>query len=100
MSWFKKKEEETPLEKEIARILNELAQTNPASEEYSKLTKHLQDLTEIDVNEKNASKKEKVSPNAVANGVIGLLEVAVIMTYEKSHVIVTKAFSRLMRGRA
>lgn len=98
--WPWKEKEKTPLEEERDRILKEMSNCDPATEVYQTLARRLTELSEIDVKYKQSTKKEKISPNAIASGVIGLIELVAIMTYEKSHVLATKAFSRIMRGRA
>lgn len=97
--WPWKEKEKTPLEQERDRILKEMKNCDPATETYQTLTRRLTELSQIDAEYKKGEKKEKLSPNAIASGVIGLIEIVVIMTYEKGHVLATKAFGRIMRGR-
>lgn len=91
---------EDPLEKEMARLTEMLNSMAPCGDDYQAIVKRLSELTDISVKKKESRNREKLSPNAIASGVIGLIEVYAIMSYEKTSVIATKAFSRIMRGRA
>lgn len=99
IKWPWKEKEKDILELEINRLTLQLKDLDPLDEEYQTVTRRLTELSEVDAKRKQSIKKEKLSPNAVAGGVIGLIELFAIMTYEKSHVLATKAFSRIMRGR-
>lgn len=101
MKFQTKKDKRTMLEKEIDRLLVDMSKMNQDDPEYKKKAETLEKL--ITINQKCTNFKdgrEKLSPNTIAVVVGGLVEIALIMTYEQAHVIATKAFGRVLRGRA
>lgn len=95
MKLFTKRDKRTNLEKEIDAVLKHIETMDPASEDYTKIVKNLETLY--------AAKGEKpirrLSPDTIAIIIGGLLEIGLIMGYEKFSVISTKAWGRLIRGR-
>lgn len=101
MKFFAKKDKRGLLEKEIDRLLlkmNEMEDQN--SEEYKVASERVGKLIEINVKKNQSGDKKKLDPNTMAVVIGSCLELIIIMTYEKTNVIATKAFSRLLRGRA
>lgn len=93
---FKKKK--TYLEQEIEDIEILLRDTSPESkDEYDRLTSILGSLYALRDKEKNS--KKSIDPNTLAVIVGGLLELGLIMNYERFNVITTKGFSRIIRPR-
>ena len=98
---FQTKDKRTMLEKEIDRLLKSMSDMDQDDPEYKKKTETLEKL--ISINQKCTNMKdgrEKLSPNTLAVVVGGMLEMIIIMNYERAHVIATKAFGRILRGRA
>lgn len=99
---MRKKDKRTMLEKEIERILEKMSLIeNQTSVEYQRLATELDKLVQIDVKHKGATKvdRKKVDPNTLL--IIGgeFVMTFVIMTYEKTHVLATKALSHIPRPR-
>lgn len=98
---FQTKDKRTMLEKEIDRLIESMSKLEQDDPEYKKKTETLEKL--ISINQKCTNMKdgrEKLSPNTLAVVVGGMLEMVIIMNYERAHVIATKAFGRILRGRA
>lgn len=98
---FTKKDKRSMLEKEIDRLLKSMGDMDQDDPEYKKKAEMLEKLISINQKCTNARDgREKLSPNTVAVVVGGMLEMVIIMNYERAHVIATKAFGRILRGRA
>lgn len=101
MNIFTKKKVKGPLDDEIETVIKFMNQIqNKSCDDYQQHVAMLERLTAM--NEKLKGKdvnRERLSPNTIAVVVGGLLEMGVIMTYERGHVIATKAFNRILRGR-
>jgi hypothetical protein len=89
------REESSVLDEPIARILTEMNRTNPESEEYSTMIKHLERLSHI----KAESRPSRVSPDAMAVVVGNLLGILIIVAYEQKHVMVSKGLGFVIRAR-
>lgn len=101
MKFFTKKDKRTVLEKEIDRLLLKMSKMEDQnSEEYKTASERVGKLIEINVKRNQSVDKKKLDPNTLAVVIGGCLEMVIIMTYERTHVIATKAFSRILRGRA
>lgn len=72
------------------RILEEMLEYGPDSEEYPKLMSQLERLTEV---RKSKGKKMTVSLDNVILVAGNLLGILVIVAYEQKHVFVSKAVS-------
>ena len=83
---------------EIIDIVNtELKTTDPSSAEYSKLLDHLSTLHKI-ANDDNTS-RVRVSPDTWANIAGHLAGIALIVKYEETHVLASKAVSFVQKLR-
>ena len=91
------KDKRTNLEKEIDSVLDIMSTTQPASDEYKTMTESLEKLYKAKASE--SERKVKVSPDTIAVGVFGILQLLLIMRYEEARVITTKAFGYVMKGR-
>lgn len=87
---FGKKERKRTLDDEIGHILEALKNTAVGSEAYTIAVKNLEILYK-------ARNERKISPNSwlLASG--GIVEMLIIMAWEHSHIIPTKAFGILSR---
>ena len=91
---FKKKTtEKSPLDIEIATVQTALATKKPVDEDYNTILTHLERLYAL----KELEKPESISPDTKANVAANLIGIAMIVAYENSHVITTKALTFAMR---
>lgn len=84
------------IDEEIARITIEMNGADPTTEEFLDLVEKLGKLTDTRQKLSNVSGKEKynhIDVNAALGGIFGLVGIGLIMGYEKTHIITTKAFS-------
>lgn len=89
------KEEKYTIDREIERLLKEIEKLPVGSEEYLKAADTLKVMREA----RGVRSHSDIDINtviAVAANIIGLL---VVLNYEKTNVITTKAFGMLFRGR-
>lgn len=90
-----KKDKRTILEKEIESVVEIMGQHQPDSKEYTAMAKNLETLHkayEIQVG-------RKVKPDTkwlIAGNLAGLL---FVLCYENAHVITSKAFGLIIKGR-
>lgn len=86
---FKKKENplEAALDKAILEIHNEMKTFSAEDEEYAKLTQQLKELHAL------KQKPEPVNPNTLLLIAGNLTGIAMIIGFEKSHVMTTKALN-------
>jgi hypothetical protein len=80
-------EKPSPLDKQIASVLNDMDEYGPDSPEYPKLLKHLDKLYKM----KARDRRQHVSPDTLANVAGTLLSVLIIVGYERAHVMASKA---------
>lgn len=100
MPKIQRKDKRSMLDKEIDKILAQMEKVeNVLSDEYEQLSDRLGKLMEMK-GQKGFKEVRKLDPNTVIVVVGGITEIILIMTYEQGHVIATKAFSRVLRGRA
>jgi hypothetical protein len=81
----------------INQLLLDMQVAGPDSEEYPKMMKHLENLRNWRVEEQSTA---RVSPDKLAEIAGGLLTVLIIVGYERTNVITTKALSFLHRGKS
>ncbi len=93
MRIFTKNETLTPIDGQIASVLNEMNEMGVDSEDYPKLLTYLERLNELKVKER----REPVSRDTVASVVGNLMGILLIVAYEQKHVMTSKAFSHLIR---
>lgn len=81
------------LDDEIRRLTDHLANTNPVDEDYQKIAKNLQTLMDA-----RSNKNDRVISNEVIFAFLGnVLITLIVLNYEKTGVISTKAFNLLGR---
>lgn len=83
----------TPLEEEIARVMDDMAHVYTGSEEYALLLERLERLTKL----KEDRFRDKITPDGVLMVVGNLLGVGIIVGYEHAHVITSKALGQLLK---
>ena len=90
-----KKDKRTNLEKEIDRILKEAEYLNPDSEKYSQIAENIERLYKA----KSYEKDSKVSPDTMAVIIGNILGIVLILGYEKTNIITSKALGFVLKGR-
>lgn len=90
-----KKDDDSPLGKQIAAVLDEMTNVGVNSDEYSTLMTLLERLTKI----KAQVRRDPVSRDTLAVVVGHMLSTAFLVVYENKHVLrSTAAFQALQRG--
>ena len=95
MLHFGKKDKRTELDKRIDEGLNELSNLSITSESYDQAAKNVETLCKA----RSYEKPRKVSPDALFTGIISIGSILAILYYEQVHVITSKAFHLIPRGR-
>jgi hypothetical protein len=90
--WFTNKQKRK-LNEEINRTQLKLSNLDESSDEYQKTLSHLTKLFKL-----RDDLKIKVSP-AVVTGVIGIIQILLILNYEKTDILTSKASHFVSRGR-
>ena len=90
-----KKDKRTLLEKEIDNILKTMLTMDAGSEEYTVMAENLERLYKL----KAVDSTNKVSADTMALIAGNLLGLALIMSFEKTNIITTKALGFVLRGR-
>ena len=85
----------TNLEKEIDSVLAIMATWDPASKEYTAMTKNLEVLYKA----RNEEKTRRVKPDTFLVVAGNLLGIILILGYEETNVIRSKAMSFVLKGR-
>lgn len=85
----KPKPEPTELDKAISHAFETLEQFEPNSDEYVKITKQIQLLTNL--RNESKDKADKISKDALLAGAVSLAGIIAILGYEKANVITSKA---------
>lgn len=88
-----RKQEENPVDREIARLMSEMDTMSMFSEEYDKALDHLERLKKL----KNGKRLRPINWDTVIIAGANLLGVLIIVAYEQKHVITTKAFNERIR---
>lgn len=92
---FTKKDKRTDLEKEIHSVLCNMSTYSPTDNEYIEMVEILERLYKL----KEKEPKTKVSPDTIAIIAGNLLGIALILGYEKTNVLTSKALGFVVRGR-
>lgn len=111
--------EDTKLDEEIESVLNCMKDEDPDSDEYKKMNSNLEMLYRSKSNDKNylaeylklsesleklkksEAQSEKQFPwKEITVGIIGLIQIIVILKHEELNVISSKAFGMIFKGRA
>lgn len=87
--------EKTGLETTITTLISEMASHEGDSEEYTKMVDNLETLYKL----KAEDKPDRVDRNTIAIVAGNLLGILVIVGFEKSHVMTSKALSNLLKPR-
>jgi hypothetical protein len=90
-------EEPTPLETEIARLLDIVSRINPDDEKYADVADQIVKLYKLKEVDSNVDSKKRVSPDTLAVIIANLLGIGAIIGYEHAGVISSKAFGLVMR---
>lgn len=85
------KDEATPLEGAINSLISHLETLEPGTELYQETVAALKVLVEARAIEKTANRKASVSPDVIAAMIGHLAGIAMIIGFEKAHVITSKA---------
>lgn len=89
------KSEKTPLDQEIDRLFAELASEDPGSDTYSQINDQLVKLYKL----QEVHSTKRLSADTVATICAHLTGIAVIVGYERAHVISSKAVGFLTKLR-
>lgn len=81
------------LDEQIDAVLEDMKQYGPTSPEYPELMKHLDKLYEL----KTKDKSKPVSKDTVIMVAGNLLGILLILGYERTNVMSTKAFTQIIR---
>jgi hypothetical protein len=84
-----KTSEPNDLQKEIARLFKKLSNTPEDSDEYNRVSDQLAKLYKL----QEVDSKQKVSKDQVVAALSSLAGILIVISYEHTHVIATKAFS-------
>jgi hypothetical protein len=79
----------------INRVLKEMSEYGPDSEEYPKLIAHLEGLTKMKAEER----RNRISPDAMAMIAGNLLGILIIVAYEQKHVITSKGLNFVIKAK-
>lgn len=90
---FFKKETDTPLDRQIDAVLDQMKKSKVTSEEYSSLITHLERLNELKAKERRI----RVSPDTWALVAGNLLGILLIVAYEQKHVMTSRGFTQLIQ---
>lgn len=93
--FFRRGDKPNPLDVKIEAIFAEMDLTAPDSEEYPKLLASLERLKKIKAEER----KDRISRDTLAIVIGNLLGILLIVAYEHSHVITSRAYNNVIRPR-
>jgi hypothetical protein len=91
-----RKDKRNPITKEVDEIISIMATTDRGSDKYKQLAGNLETLMKVRSSYKDPS---RVDVNTLAIVVGNLLGIAIIVGYEQSHIITTKALGFVLKGR-
>lgn len=80
----------------IAKVLSEMNHYGPKSDEYPALVTHLERLVQL----RNEEKRSRISPDTLAIVAGNLAGILIIVAYEHSHVMASKATNFVMKTRS
>jgi len=92
---FWKDDEPTAVESQIAATLQEMDNFDVTSEDYQKRLAVVERLNKL----QSTTSSSKVSPDTIAIVAGNLLGIVIVLSYENSHVIVTKAWNNIIKPR-
>lgn len=91
MKFFKKQKEKTELDKNIEDRTSKLEETADDKDADAVAIKNLKDL--VDIKEKLEGPKYRWNPNSILGAVASIGGIAMILVFEKSDVLSSKALS-------
>lgn len=91
----KPKPEKTGLETTIDNLISEMAGHDGNSEEYTKMCDNLETLYKL----KSEDKTERLKPDTIAIVAGNILGILIIVGFERSHVMTSKALGNLLKPR-
>ena len=94
---FTKKDKRTEIEKEYDEAVKLLKTYVPGSTDYIGQLEIVERLNKMIMDRED--RKKKVSPDAIVNGSIGLLQITAILCQETFHNITTKAVQFVKKAR-
>jgi len=89
-----KKDRRTALEKEIETVIKTLSKLKPSDDMYTTATDNLEKLYNM-----KSKDSRKVSPDTMAVVVGSIVGTVLVLYFEKTGAITTKAVSWILRGR-
>lgn len=89
----KSTQEQTHLQKEIDRLLSEMENLDPASEEYKVMAANLAMIYKL----QETDKPDRISKDALLAAGVTLSVALLVLYFEKSNVVTSKAFSYIGR---
>ena len=91
-----KTKHQTPLEEAIESAFVELSEHGAVTEEYAQIVNQLEKLHDM---KKQETANRVVSPDTLIAAAGNLLGIVVILGYERTHVIATKALGFVLKSR-
>lgn len=95
MRQIAKKDKRTNLEVEIDLVIEKMRNVEPNTDEYTTMASNLERLYKL----KAIDAGKKISPDTMALIVGNIAGLILIMSFEKTNVITTKALGFVLRGR-
>lgn len=83
------------LENAIERVLTEMGNETPDSEEYAKMVERLKTLHEM----KTTESKPRISPDTALTAAANLLGILMIVGHERTHIVTSKALGFVLKLR-
>lgn len=91
----KKTSETTELEKTVEKVLIEMQKVGSDTDEFAKMSAQLERLYKL----KEIESRKRVSPDTIALIAGNLAGIVLIISYERAHVITSKALGFVMKAR-
>ena len=92
---FTKKDKRSLLEREIELVIKSMSNYPPNSAEYTAIAANLEMLYKSKANERT----RRITPDTIAIIAGNLLGIALILGYEKTNIVTSKAMGFIIRGR-
>ena len=83
------------IDAEIERLANQLSNMSPVNSDYEKIAKNLKTLTEA----RSMKNDSVISSEAILAAVVNIVGILVVLNFEKTGVITSKALSFLSKGK-
>lgn len=91
---FTKKDRSSSLEKEIEAVIKKMSALEPDSKEYTAIADNLEKLYSA-----KSKDNSRISPDTIAIIAGNLLGIVLILGYEKTNIVTSKAMGFVLRGR-